>query len=109
MHLGGSGRSLKAERAIRLTVATPPEISALVMTGDWCGNSPMTLPFLARLVEAAPGMKSRDDSELAMPRVINTSLWLTLSASQPKTGPATRIVTVEIEKIRPACASLNPA
>jgi hypothetical protein len=29
---------------------------ALVITEDWCGDSVMNLPILARIVEAAPGM-----------------------------------------------------
>ena len=31
-------------------------LHALVLTEDWCGDSVMNLPILARIVEAAPGM-----------------------------------------------------
>lgn len=34
-------------------------LHALVMTEDWCGDSLMNLPILARIVEAAPGMELR--------------------------------------------------
>jgi hypothetical protein len=34
-------------------------IHVLVMTEDWCGDSLMNLPILARIVEAAPGMDQR--------------------------------------------------
>ncbi len=34
-------------------------VHVLVMTEDWCGDSLMNLPILARLVEVAPGMDMR--------------------------------------------------
>lgn len=34
-------------------------IHVLTMTEDWCGDSLMNLPILARIVEAAPGMELR--------------------------------------------------
>jgi hypothetical protein len=34
-------------------------LHALVMTEDWCGDSVMNLPILARIVEVAPGMDLR--------------------------------------------------
>ena len=34
-------------------------IHVLVMTEDWCGDSLMNVPILARIVEAAPGMDLR--------------------------------------------------
>lgn len=34
-------------------------VYALVMTEDWCGDSLMNLPIMARLVKAAPGMELR--------------------------------------------------
>lgn len=34
-------------------------VYALVMTEDWCGDSLMNLPILARIVEAAPRMELR--------------------------------------------------
>jgi hypothetical protein len=46
-----------SERATFAEIQRPMRV--LVMTEDWCGDSLMNLPILARLTEAAPNMEAR--------------------------------------------------
>ena len=46
-----------SERAAVAEIQRP--LRVLVMTEDWCGDSLMNLPILARLTEAAPDMEAR--------------------------------------------------
>ena len=50
-----------------------------------------------------------DESVLATPRTISTNFRLTLSESQPKTGPEKMVASVDTAYTIPAWAGLKPA